>query len=99
MIITFTGNEVKSAFACKLRDLGLTNIDENSITVAVKSMRDGSGNTEATVEFTTNSTGATLPTPTEPEQDSDVSTETNDQPDESGNLDTSEQISGIFNSK
>lgn len=52
MRIIFGSDDVKSAFLCKLHDLGLNNVDPGSLSVSVKALRDGSGGAEAEVDFT-----------------------------------------------
>ena len=49
--ITFDKESVQDAFVCKLRDLGITNVDPASVAVTVKTLRDGSGGAEAEIEF------------------------------------------------
>jgi len=71
MKITFTPDEVTSAFVCKLKDIGLTNIDSSTVVVAAKALRDGSGSIEAEVTFSTMGaptvSSCTVPTGEDPE--------------------------------
>ena len=90
--ITFDSESVQDAFVCKLRDLGITNVNPSTVEVSVKTLRDGSGGAEAEVSFETgNSSMATA-------KDKEPSPDIINEPDTStADADTDGEASSLFN--